>query len=153
MPVKDINTFIFISAFAMGAMIVNSLGIWTLYKNREWAEKIKDYCMCFAAGILISSPLIMTLPQAIQKTSYAGFTALAGFLFMYFSNEIIKYKTKQKELAFGITAIEGILIHSLIDGVVYTVTFSISTVVGILTGVGLVVHEFAEGRYNFFNVT
>jgi len=55
MPVKDINTFIFISAFAMGAMIVNSLGIWTLYKNREWAEKIKDYCMCFAAGILISS--------------------------------------------------------------------------------------------------
>ncbi|ANX01788.1 zinc/iron permease [Thermoclostridium stercorarium subsp. leptospartum DSM 9219] len=149
MPVKDINTFIFISAFAMGAMIVNSLGIWTLYKNREWAEKIKDYCMCFAAGILISSPLIMTLPQAIQKTSYAGFTALAGFLFMYFSNEIIKYKTKQKELAFGITAIEGILIHSLIDGVVYTVTFSISTVVGILTGVGLVVHEFAEGVITF----
>ena len=90
MPVIDIITFIFISAFAMGAMIVNSLGIWTLYKNREWAEKIKDYCMCFAAGILISSPLIMTLPQAIQKTSYAGFTALAGFLFMYFSNEIIK---------------------------------------------------------------
>jgi len=39
--VKDINTFIFISAFAMGAMIVNSLGIWTLYKNREWAEKLK----------------------------------------------------------------------------------------------------------------
>jgi len=68
---------------------------------------------------------------------------------MYFSNEIIKYKTKQKELAFGITAIEGILIHSLIDGVVYTVTFSISTVVGILTGVGLVVHEFAEGVITF----
>ena len=94
------------SAFAIGAMLVNSLGIWILYKNRKWAGKIKDYCMCFAAGILISSPLIMALPQAIQKNTYAGFTALAGFLFMYFSNEIIKYKTKQKELAFGITAIE-----------------------------------------------
>jgi len=65
--VKDINTFIFISAFAMGAMIVNSLGIWTLYKNREWAEKIKDYCMCFAAGILISSPLIMTFTSSYTK--------------------------------------------------------------------------------------
>jgi zinc and cadmium transporter len=72
MPVKDINTFILISAFAIGAMLVNSLGIWILYKNREWAGKIKDYCMCFAAGILISSPLIMALPQAIQKKHLRG---------------------------------------------------------------------------------
>jgi zinc transporter ZupT len=91
----------------------------------------------------------MSFPEAIQKNSYAGFTALAGFIFMYFSNKIIKHKTKQKELAFGITAIEGILIHSLIDGVVYTVTFSISTVIGVLTGFGLVIHEFAEGIVTF----
>lgn len=146
---KEFSTFTWISIFAIGALLVNSFGIWAIYKNREWAEKTKEYCMCFAAGILISSPLIMTLPQALQKNSYAGFAALAGFIFMYFSNKIIKHKTKQKELAFGIIAIEGIFIHSLMDGAVYTVTFSTSIFTGVLTGIGLVVHEFAEGIITF----
>ena len=144
-----ISTFTWISIFAISAMLVNSFGIWAIYKKREWAEKTKEYCMCFAAGILISSPLIMAFPQALQKNSYSGFAALIGFIFMYFSNKIIKYKTKQKELAFGITAIEGIAIHSLMDGIIYTVTFSISTAIGVLTGVGLVIHEFAEGIITF----
>lgn len=101
--------------------------------------------MCFAAGILLSTPLILTLPRAIEKNSYAGFVALIGFLFMFFSNQLIKYKTKQETLVFGITAAEGIGIHSLVDGVIYTVTFSISVMTGILAGTGLVIHEFAEG--------
>ena len=92
--------------------------------------------MCFAAGVLISSPLIMAFPEALQKNSYAGFAALAGFIFMFFSNKLIKYKTKQEELAFGITAIEGIFIHSLIDGIIYAVIFSVSPFVGILTELG-----------------
>lgn len=146
---KGFSTFTWISIFAISAMLVNSFGIWTIYKKREWAEKTKEYCMCFAAGILISSPLIMAFPQALQKNSYAGFAALIGFIFMYFSNKVIKYKTKQKELAFGITAIEGIAIHSLMDGIIYTVTFSISTAIGVLAGVGLVIHEFAEGIITF----
>lgn len=93
--------------------------------------------------------MTMVFPQAIQKNSYAGFVEFAGFIFMYFSNKIIKYKTKQRELAFGITAIECIFIHSLMDGVIYTITFSISIVVGVLTGIGLVVHEFVEGIITF----
>ena len=50
-----------------------------------------------------------------------------------------------KGSTFGITAIEGIGIHSFIDGIIYTVTFSASTMTGVLAGVGLVAHEFAEG--------
>jgi zinc and cadmium transporter len=146
---KEFSTFTWISIFAIGAMLVNSFGIWAIYRKREWAHKTKEYSMCFAAGILISSPLIISLPHALQKNPHAGFVALAGFIFMYFSNKIIKHKTKQKELAFGITAIEGIAIHSLMDGISYTVTFSMGTVIGVLTGVGLVIHEFAEGVITF----
>ena len=146
---KEFSTFTWISIFAIGAMLVNSFGIWGIYRKREWANKTKEYSMCFAAGILISSPLIISLPHALQKNPHAGFAALAGFIFMYFSNKIIKHKTKQKELAFGITAIEGIAIHSLMDGISYTVTFSMGTVIGVLTGVGLVIHEFAEGVITF----
>ena len=39
--------------------------------------------ICVAAGILISSPLIIAFPQAISKNENAGFAALAGFVFMF----------------------------------------------------------------------
>lgn len=143
------NIFLWVLVFALSAMLVNSVGIWAIYKNKDWAEKNKEYFMCFAAGVLISSPLIMALPQAIEKNKNAGLAALLGFVFMFFSNKFIKFKTKQDELAFGITAIEGIGIHSLIDGIIYTVTFSVSMFMGVMAGIGLVVHEFAEGVITF----
>ena len=146
---KEFSTFIWISIFAISALIVNGLGILAIYHKRDWAEQTKEYFMCFAAGILISSALIMTLPEALEETHYAGLAALGGFLFMYFSNEFIKRKTSQKELAFGITAVLGILIHSFMDGVIYTITFNSSVLVGITAGLGLVAHEFAEGVITF----
>jgi zinc and cadmium transporter len=145
----ELNIFKLVSIFAISAAVVNGIGILAIYKNRAWAEKTKTYFMCFAAGVLISSSLIFALPEAMEKNSYAGAAALIGFLFMFFSNQIIKYKTKQKSLAFGITAIEGIGIHSFIDGIIYAVTFSSSIFIGFLSGIGLVVHEFAEGVITF----
>ncbi|MGI6213774.1 MAG: ZIP family metal transporter, partial [Christensenellales bacterium] len=141
--------FAWITIFALGAMAVNSVGILVIYKNKEWAKKAKEYFMCFAAGVLITSPLVMAFPEALSVNTNAGLAALAGFMFMYFSNKIIKLRTKQSELAFGVTAIEGILIHSLLDGAIYTVTFSVSALAGVLVGIGLVMHEFAEGVITF----
>lgn len=143
------STFTWVAIFALSAMVVNSIGIWFVYKNKEWAERAKDYFMCFAAGVLIASPLIMAFPEAIGKNPDAGVAALAGFVFMFFSNKFIKYKTNQSELAFGITALVGIGIHSFIDGIIYSVSFSASIFIGVLAGTGLVVHEFAEGVITF----
>lgn len=143
------STLPWIALFALGALVVNSVGILAIYRNREFAEKNKVYFICFAAGVLITAPLIHTLPHAFEKNHFAGSAALLGFLFMFFSNKYIKKRTQQKELAFGITAIEGIGIHSFIDGVIYSVTFSVSTLTGVLAGIGLVAHEFAEGVIAF----
>jgi zinc transporter ZupT len=143
------SVFFWIAVFAVGAMVVNGIGIYVIFQNKVWAERNKEYFMCFAAGVLISSPLIMAFPKAIQKNPNAGLAALGGFVFMLISNKLIRYKTKQEQLAFGITALEGIAIHSLIDGIIYSVTFSVSMVVGLISGIGLVVHEFAEGVITF----
>ena len=39
---SDITTFVWIAIFSIGAMIVNSIGIWFVYKNIKWAEKTKE---------------------------------------------------------------------------------------------------------------
>ncbi|MBN1664302.1 MAG: ZIP family metal transporter [Deltaproteobacteria bacterium] len=139
------STFIWVAGFAVLSAIVNGVGIFAIVKYRAWAERTKTYFMCFAAGILISTPLMLALPQAIQKNSSSGFMAAGGFLFMVFSSRFVKYHAKKKTLAFGIIVAEGIGIHSFIDGVIYAVTFSVSIMTGFLAGTGLVVHEFAEG--------
>jgi len=140
-----LSTFAWVSIFAVAAALVNGLGILAIYKNKTWADKAKTYFMCFAAGVLISVPLVFAFPEAVEKNHFAGFAALIGFLFMLFSNAIIKHRTKQESLAFGITAAEGIGIHSFVDGIIYAVTFSTSILVGFMSVIGLVIHEFAEG--------
>ncbi|MBD3247465.1 zinc/iron permease [Candidatus Pacearchaeota archaeon] len=145
----ELSVFQWIAIFSIGAAIINGLGIFAIFKNKKWAEKSKNYLMCFAAGVLISVPLMFALPNALEKTPYAGAAALVGFLFMFFSNQVIRARTKKKSLAFGITAAEGIGIHSFVDGVVYSVMFSASVFIGFLAGIGLVVHEFAEGVIAF----
>ncbi|MFP3867160.1 MAG: ZIP family metal transporter [Desulfobacteraceae bacterium] len=139
------SSFLWIAVFALASALINGLGILSIVKSRQWAENSIPYFMCFAAGILISTPLILALPNAVGSNSYAGFTALGGFLVMFFSNKLIKYYTKKRELTFGLVAAEGIGIHSFVDGIIYSVTFSVSILVGFLSATGLVIHEFAEG--------
>lgn len=149
----ELGVFAWIVLFALFALIINTLGIITIYKNKGLAERANTYFMCFAAGILITVPLVLVFPEAVEKTPYAGFAALLGFLFMFSSNRLFQYKFKQKSLAFGITAIEGIALHSFIDGIIYTITFSNGILTGFLAGIGLVVHEFAEGVITFSVLT
>lgn len=138
-----------ITLFALSAMIVNSIGIFAVYKNEKWAQANKEHFMCFAAGMLISSPLIMAFPEAISKNESAGLAALAGFMFMYAVNHLSEKISGNDSLAFGITALSGIGLHSLLDGVIYSVTFNASLSTGVLAGIGLVAHEFAEGVITF----
>ena len=43
----------------------------------------------------------------------------------------------------------GIGLHSLIDGVIYSVTFNVSVFTGVLAAIGMVLHEFPEGIVTF----
>ncbi len=149
----ELDTFGWIALFAFFSVIVNSLGILAIMQYRQWALKSKTYFMCFAAGLLLTAPLVLVLPNAAKTNPYAGFVALFGFLFMLLSNRLIKKYTKKRELAFGITAVEGIGIHSFIDGLVYTITFQASILIGLLAATGLVIHEFAEGVITYIFLT
>ncbi len=72
------NVFIWVVGFALSAAFVNSLGILTIFWHKEWAQKAKMYFICLAAGMLISTPLMLSLPNALEKNGNAGFWALAG---------------------------------------------------------------------------
>lgn len=145
------STFNWIILYSLLAMTINTVGIFTIYKNQKWALDNKEHFMCFAAGILITSPLLFAFPESISLNNKAPLAALLGFLFMYFSNQITSSINKQK--SFTIVALLGIGLHSLIDGAIYSVTFSSSVTMGMLAGAGLIAHEFAEGVITFAILT
>ncbi len=146
------STFKWIAVFAVASAVVNSIGIYMIYKAKNWVYKFKDYFLCFAAGVLISAPLLISLPHVMKDNENAGIFVLAGFLFMLIINKFIS-ENNEENVAFGITGAFAIGFHSFIDGVIYTITFSASTVIGILSATGLVAHEFAEGviTYTFLS--
>ncbi len=49
------------------------------------------------------------------------------------------------ESAIGLIPLFGIGLHSLLDGVVYAITFNVSVLTGTLAATGMVLHEFPEG--------
>ena len=66
------GTFAWIALFAFLAAFVNSLGILMVFRYRERVEKIMAYLMCFAAGVLISTPLMLALPRPSIGTPMRG---------------------------------------------------------------------------------
>ena len=72
---------------------------------------------------------------------------LGGYLALHFFNRFITAYVcdKNPESAIGIIPMLGIGFHSFIDGVVYSITFSVSVLTGVLTAIGMVLHEFPEG--------
>jgi zinc transporter ZupT len=78
---------------------------------------------------------------------------LIGFMALYISNRILdKYRFENRGqgiAALGVIPMVGIGIHSLIDGVIYSVTFNVSIFTGALAAIGMVLHEFPEGIITF----
>ncbi len=63
----ELSVFSWIVIFGFLALIVNSIGIIVVYKNKELAERADTYFMCFAAGLLITVPLVLVFPEAVEK--------------------------------------------------------------------------------------
>ncbi|MDD2247181.1 MAG: hypothetical protein PHC39_08935 [Proteiniphilum sp.] len=83
---SDNNTFLWIALFAILAAIINGLGIFILYRYRDWAIKSKPYFICFVAGVLIYVSASHLLPEARgeekkhSSVAFLGGVALALFI-------------------------------------------------------------------------
>jgi len=70
---------------------------------------------------------------------------MAMHVFNRFLTAYVCDKPNSAEYALGLVPLIGIGFHSFIDGVVYSITFSVSMLTGALVALGMVLHEFPEG--------
>ncbi len=129
------------------AGLVTTIGIYVIRHFEEWGQKNTTYFSCFAAGVLISVSFLHIIPKSFEMNAHAPWYLLGGYLALHFFNRFITVFVcdKNPDSAIGLVPLLGIGFHSLIDGVVYSITFSVSIFTGVVTAIGMVLHEFPEG--------
>ena len=142
---------IFVSALSasLTACVITTSGILIISRYEDHARQYSIYFMAFAAGILISVPLMHIIPKSFHMAGKgSGQFVLIGFIGLFLVNYFLNSHGKEssnQEHALGFLSIIGIGLHSLIDGFIYSVTFSTDIFTGILSAMGTVLHEFPEG--------
>jgi len=147
------NTFAAVVLASFVACGVTTMGIFVISRHADWARKYAQHFRSFAAGMLISISFLHLIPEALEMNGMAPAFLLGGFLGIYFTNRLVKLYACDLpdgvECTTGLIPVLGIGLHSLIDGVIYTVTFNVSILTGVLAALGMVFHEFPEGIVAF----
>lgn len=128
---------------------VTTVGIVVIRRFRSWGEENTTYFACFAAGVLVSVSFLHIVPKALSMNPHAPYYLLAGYLLMHVFNRFVTVHVCDRpttaDYAIGLVPMLGIGFHSLVDGMIYSVTFSVSVLTGVLAAAGMVLHEFPEG--------
>lgn len=141
----------FWAAFAASLMAgaVTTIGIFAIRRFEAWAYNNTTYFICFAGGVLIAVSFLHIVPTSFTMNPEAPTYLLAGYLILLVFNRFLTAhicnKPETSEYALGLVPLVGIGCHSFIDGIVYSITFNVSTFTGTLSAIGMVLHEFPEG--------
>jgi zinc and cadmium transporter len=142
-----LNTFI----FGLLAGLATLAGIFLMAKKAVWAQKNLIYLISFSAGVLLSFSFIHLFPEAAELTPNAFLIILLSFLGFYIlehslSIHVCKEKDEcEPHQTFTLVSWVGLLVHSLIDGIVIGVGFEVSFALGILSTLAVLLHELPEG--------
>jgi zinc transporter ZupT len=143
------RTFWTASAASLVACVVTTGGIFAIRRFEGWARQNITYFACFAAGVLIAVSFLHIIPTSIAMSTQAPTYLFAGYLFMLLFNRFLTAyvcdKPETADYALGLVRLIGIGFHSFLDGIVYSISFSISMLTGALVAIGMVLHEFPEG--------
>ncbi len=131
------------------AASVTAAGLVAIRYFEPWGRRNTTYFACFAAGVLISVSLLHIVPTALAMSTAAPTYLLAGYLVMHVLNRFLTAyvcdKPETADYAIGLIPLLGIGFHSFIDGVIYSITFTVSFYTGVLAAIGMILHEFPEG--------
>lgn len=143
------NTFWTALTASVLAALVTAIGIYTIRHFEAWGRKYSIYFVCFASGVLISVSFLHIIPKSFEMNANAPVYLLCGFLILHLFNRFVTAfvceRQPDSQYSIGLVPMLGIGLHSFIDGVVYSITFTVSIFTGALAAAGMVLHEFPEG--------
>lgn len=143
--------------YSLMAGLATIVGIYAIVLNEKFAKKYTHQLMSFAAGILLATAFLHLIPEAVELSAGSAFLyVLVGFVTFYILESLIMvhagpelhhishFKGEGLESSAKM-AFLGLLLHSLIDGVIIGVGFEIDPTIGAFTTFSIIMHELPEG--------
>jgi len=132
------------------AATFTGLGIVVIRLYEVWGRRHTGVFMSFAAGVLTSASFLHIVPVSLGMNLNATVFLLVGFLGLHLINHWLTAFVCERDpggadISIGLVPLLGIGLHSLVDGMVYSVTFTVDLLTGTLAALGMVLHEFPEG--------
>lgn len=107
----------------------------------------------FAGGVVITMALVKLLPEALALSTRAPWLVLAGFAFGFILHAVAGaagHGAPERALRrASLAAVGAVATHSVLDGLVYAVSFQVDPAIGFAAASGLVLHEFPEALICF----
>ncbi|NKD36490.1 ZIP family metal transporter [Staphylococcus epidermidis] len=122
--------------------------------RKEWSPKALTYLMAFSAGFLLSIGILDLMPEGLENSPENGIYILIGFLVLFAFQRILTthfhfgYETHEDKLSKkmgGLGAFIGMTIHSFFDGVSIVAGFEVSSELGFLVFVAVLLHKIPDG--------
>jgi len=145
--------------FAILAGASGLIGVWLMARHEAWARRHTAELITFASGLLVAGSLLHLLTRAgeMAGTPTAMSWALVAFVALYVSeNHFLPHGHARVEEdcghlhahspdGYGWTAIAGLGLHSLLEGVAVGAGFSESTLTGGVIVALVVAHKLPVG--------
>lgn len=144
------ETFWTALAASTTAAAVTTTGIFVIRRFEAWGRRNSTYFVCFAAGVLITVSFLHIVPKSFSLNENAPIYLFCGYIGLYLFNRFIHVficdmEGGEEDYEIGLVPMIGIGLHSFVDGVVYSITFTVAIFTGVLAAIGMVLHEFPEG--------
>src|SRR5579872_4059292 len=136
------------------AAAANILGGFFILR-REWSRQYLRYFLALGAGFMLAAALLEILPEAVALAgNRAYYLVLIGYFLVHFFEHALAphfhfgeetHVHEMKPGHAGISALLGLSIHTLFDGVAIASGFLVSNYLGGIIFLAIILHKIPEG--------
>ncbi len=139
-------------AYAVIAALGNIVGGLAVTRGAKQSLRFIEGVLAFGAGFMLAVALVEALPEAYRLSgNAAALYVLLGYLLVHLSQHTATQhfhfgeETHDVTAIAGGTALVGLLLHTFFDGVAIASGFAVSTELGILIFLAILLHKVPEG--------
>ena len=142
-------------AFGIAAAAANVLGgVMVVARREPWEPRILHGFVAVGAGFMLAAALLRMGPEAARLSDHAPLLLLVGYLLVHlFEHTIAPHfhfgEETHPHLVVGssvwMSALVGLVVHSLFDGLSIASGFLVSPALGMLVFAAIILHKAPEG--------
>jgi ZIP family zinc transporter/zinc and cadmium transporter len=139
--------------FALFAASANVIGGMMVARN-DWASRSLRYFIAVGAGFMLGTVFLEMIPESAETAKpWWPILLLGGYLIVHFFEHTFathlhfgeETHHDEMNIALGVSAFIGMVVHTLFDGVAIGAGFSVSRELGLLVFVAMFLHKIPDG--------